>query len=408
MVIPRAAAWLAATAVLLALTHEWRTGPAAPVPPSDYDVDLARLERRIADGGAASALLLVERAALTGDPHHARTAAVALDEALARFGPAPALLLARADLDLRQHRLPEARRILDQLEPFAGRAAVETLRADIVLQEGRYQEAGRAFTAILDRQRSWETLARLGHLESLRGDAAAADRLFAEAEDELTAKQMRALAWLELQRGRLDLDHGRAGEAEAHYRRAARVYSGYWLVEEHQAELLAVQGRFEEAAALYERLAARTPKPELQQALGDLYAFMGLPERAAPWHERALTAYLDSARRGEVQYLHHLADFYADVRGDGAEALRWARRDLELRRTVPALQGVAWALYRSGRLGEARRVMEEALAPGLEDAHLFSRAAVVLMADGREEEGDRLMARAETLNPNHASFHAHH
>jgi tetratricopeptide (TPR) repeat protein len=303
--------------------------------------------------------------------------------------------------------LPDARRTLAQLEPFAGRPAVQMLRADIALQEGRYSEAGRAFTAILDQRRSWETLARLAHLESLRGDAAAADRLFAQAEDELTAKQMRALAWLELQRGRLDLDHGRADEAEAHYRRAARAYSGFWLVEEHQAELLAVQGRFEEAAALYERLAARTRKPELQQALGDLYAFMGEPERAEPWHERALEAYLDSARRGEVQYLHHLADFYADVRRDGAEALRWARRDLEVRRTMPALQGVAWALYRAGRLGEARRAMEEALALGPEDAHLLARAAMVNIADGRDQEGDRLLTRAAALNPNHVSFHAH-
>jgi Flp pilus assembly protein TadD len=135
---------------------------------------------------------------------------------------------------------------------------------------------------------------------------------------------------------------------------------------------------------------------------------MGEPERAAPWHQRALDAYLDSARRGEVQYLHHLADFYADVRRDGPEALRWARRDLDLRRTVPALAGVAWALYRAGRVGEARRAMEEALAPGLEDAHLLARAGIVHLADGRDQEGDRLLSRAAALNPNHASFHAHH
>jgi tetratricopeptide (TPR) repeat protein len=408
MVVPRTAAWLAATAVLLGLAHRPGAGPGAPGRPSDYDADLARLEGATAGGGAASVLLLVERAALTGDPRHSRAAAVALDEALARRGPAPELLLARADLELRHHRLPEARRILDQLQPLAGRPAVETLRADIALQEGRYEEAGRAYAALLDRQPSWETLARLAHLESLRGNAAAADRLFAEAEDELTAKQMRALAWLELQRGRLDLDHGRAGEAEAHYRRAGRAYSGYWRVEEHRAELLAVQERFGEAAALYERLAARTPRPELLQALGDLYAFMGEPERAAPWHERALAAYLESASRGEVQYLHHLADFYADVRRDGPEALRWARRDLELRRTVPALAGVAWALYRAGQVGEARRAMEQALAPGLADAHLLSRAGIVHFADGRDQEGDRLLARAAALNPSYARFHAHH
>jgi tetratricopeptide (TPR) repeat protein len=408
VVAPRAAGWLAASALLLSLAPLPRFGRDAPDRPSDYEADLARLEGLIGKGGAASAALLVERAALTGNPLHARIAAAALEEALARFGPTPRLLMAKADLDLRHHRLPQARVDLDQLSALAEHPAVQTLRADIALQEGRYAEAGGAYAQILDRQRAWEVLARLAHLELQKGDAASADALYAEAEDELTAKQMRALAWLELQRGRLELDRGHAAEARAHYERADRAYSGYWLVAEYQAELLGAEGRFDEAVTAYQRLLARTPKPELQQALGDLYVFMGRPDEAAPWHERALGAYLESAQRGEVHYLHHLAAFYADVRLDGPESLKWARRDLELRQGVPALEGVAWALYRAGRLDEARRAMERALAPGLEDAHLLSRAGVVHLADGRDEEGDRLLARAAALNPHYTSFHAHH
>src|SRR5262249_53241974 len=152
------------------------------------------------------------------------------------------------------------------------------------------------------------------------GEDDAADRHFEEAEDELTAKEMRHYAWLELQRGLLDLSRGRHAAAREHYERAERAYSGHWMVAEHRAELLAACGECEAALALYERVVAEVPRPELLQALGELCAHMGRAERAEACFEQALAAYLDSAARGEVHYLHHLADFYADVREDGVQA----------------------------------------------------------------------------------------
>jgi hypothetical protein len=47
--------------------------------------------------------------------------------------------------------------------------------------------------------------------------------------------------------------------------------------------------------------------------------------------QKALAGYLESGRRGEVHYWHHLADYYADVGKDGSQAVVWARRDLQLR-----------------------------------------------------------------------------
>ncbi|HEX6738066.1 MAG TPA: tetratricopeptide repeat protein, partial [Vicinamibacteria bacterium] len=306
------------------------------------------------------------------------------------------------------HRLPEGRRGLAALAGRTPPARLALLHADLAEQEGRYADARRALLDEVRERPRWEPLARLAHLEAQAGRPADAEALYARAADEITAKQMRALAWLEVQRGRLELAQGRLDGARAHYQRAERAYSGYPLVEEHQAELLAAEGRFAEAAARYESLAARWPRPELQQALGDLHVYAGQPERAAPWHQRALAAYLDSARRGEAQYLHHLASFYADVEPDPAQALAWARRDLELRDGVPARDGMAWALYRAGRFGEARRAMERALAPGLVDAHLLSRAGIIEIAAGRPDQGQALLARAAAIDPGYASFHAHH
>src|SRR5207302_7510635 len=111
------------------------------------------------------------------------------------------------------------------------------LRADIDYQQGRYEEARKGYESLLRDDRAWDHLARLAYLESKLGNVEDAEALYVEAEDEITAKEMRAFAWVELQRGVLDLTHGRYEDAWAHYRQAGQAYSGYWLVDEHIAEL---------------------------------------------------------------------------------------------------------------------------------------------------------------------------
>jgi tetratricopeptide (TPR) repeat protein len=152
---------------------------------------------------------------------------------------------------------------------------------------------------------------------------------------------------------------------------------------------------------------AVSPRPEIEQALGDLFAFIGRSRDARAWHDRALSGYLASVDRGEMQYLHHLAGFFADVRMDGQTALVWARRDAALRRNVSTLDALGWALFRAGRFVEARDAMGAALASGARDAHLFVHAAMVHLAAGYAENGRRLLAQAAELNPHYDAFHAH-
>jgi tetratricopeptide (TPR) repeat protein len=288
-------------------------------------------------------------------------------------------------------------------ESFQGRV----LKADVALQEGRYEDASKGYEDLIRDHRTWDNLARLAHLKATMGDVEDAEELYIESEDEITAKEMRSYAWVELQRGLLDVAHGRYESAWAHYERADKAYSGYWLVAEHMAKLLGAQGKTDEAIALYEKVLACAPRPEFQQALGNLYVTMGEPELAKPWHEQALTAYLESTQCGDVHYLHHLADFYADVREDGAEAVRWARKDLELRPNPSARAALAWGLYRDGQFTEALGVMQQALASDVKDAGMFLRAATIYEAAG-QDGGQQLLRRAVELNPHYRDVHIHH
>ena len=138
-----------------------------------------------------------------------------------------------------------------------------------------------------------------------------------------------------------------------------------------------------------------------------MYEFAGDPARARPWFERALDAYLDSARGGGVHFYHHLADFYSDVYVDGAEAVRWARRDIALRENFSTQAALAWALYRDGQVEEARLMMRKSLSSGATDARLFANASTIHKAAGDEAEAEKYLRAASELNPRHGNFHVH-
>jgi len=368
---------------------------------SDYEAELERIDRDIAalapdDVAQATALLSLrcQRASLTGDLAALPAVEGEIDAALAEYGTWPDLCVVKAGVASTLHRVADARRALELAPGVAEHLPGRAMLADLDREEGRYEEALRGYEAALRDEPAWDTYARLADLTSKLGDADAAGDLFAAAVDELTAKQMRSYAWVELQWGRMELRRGRHDDGADHYARASAAYTGWWLVDEHIAQLLAARGELETAAALYEDLAARVPKPELQHAAGDTNAALGRPERARPFHDRALAAYRASAERGEVHYLHHLADACTDA----AEAVRWARRDLELRPNAYTRAALAWALHRAGRSGEALDAIEGALASPLRDARLYGKAATIHRAAGRPAESDDYERRAAALH----------
>lgn len=389
----------------------------ADVPSSDYDRDLADVNRRLAQvrsqstgsrSISAQAAVLAEKALLTENCTDLVQARDAVQNVLAGVDPAPAFVALQAKLLLQLHQIEAAERAVGWLETHAPRHADSVgLRIDLLIEAGKFSEAQALCEAGLKRRREWPMLARLARVNTLLGRYKKADALYLEAEDTLTAKQMRVFAWLEVQRGRGAASQGRWDQAESHYARAEQAYSGLWLVAGCRAEAAAAQGDYALGVALYEALIERTDRPELCQTLGELYRFSDDPVRAKAWHERALAGYHDSADRGEVIYYHHLADFYADLRGDGEAAVTWARRDFARRPGPRTRQTLAWALYRVGAVSEALTEITVVLSTGLQNAHLFEQAARINLAAGRKKQSEQLLEKASSLNLNYKAFHVH-
>ncbi len=70
-------------------------------------------------------------------------------------------------------------------------------------------------------------------------------------------------------------------------------------------------------------------RPAGYDALGRLLLRTGQYAEAEAAFDTALTGYRASIERGEVDYLHHVADVHSTVRHDDATAAVWRRRDAE-------------------------------------------------------------------------------
>jgi tetratricopeptide (TPR) repeat protein len=379
----------------------------------NYEAELGRIETDVAELEKSAFLeplksaevarylyRLYARSSLKGDLKELRPLEKLIDRAIECLGPAEDVCLLKANLDFKLHRIAETRRDLKLAPALAGRREGRLILADIAFQEGYYKEARAALETLAEEEASWDVLARLAHIEAKMGDAEKADELYLRAEDEITAKGMRAFAWVELQRGLLDLARGRECEALAHYELADRGYSGYWLIAEHVGDALGSQ-------AHYEQVLAQVDKPEVAQKLGELYAKAGEDRRAEELFARALNGYLESAAQGEVHYYHHLTEYFADVAHDGREAVKWARKDIELRDNFNTQTALAWALHCAGQSAVGVAYIEQALASGVNDAAIFRKAAMILEGADQRWRAHGYEHRAAQLNPLRMHAHVH-
>lgn len=346
---------------------------------------LARLRRERQDDGAAgpaaaSELLTLRHreVMLTGSrPEEVLALGRAVERAIGRFLAWPDLHLLRATLALAVHRSDVAAEALAAVPGLTELPRGRVLAADLAQFGGNYAGARAGYLRAAQEDPLWDTTARLAALATATGRFDEADERYAEAEEEITAKQMRSFAWVRVQRAELALALGDCDRAGRYLEDAERAYPGWWYVAVHRGARAAVLGRYEQAAIAYRTVLGEADRPDFREALGTVLAAAGDADAAADCHASAVAAYLASAARGEVHYLHHLAGFYADVYPHSSAALTWAEQDVALRRSGSTLSMLAWCLHRAGRGREALSVLDEAFALGAGDPLLQRRARII-------------------------------
>ena len=350
----------------------------------------------------------------TGALANLAAATAALERSLQIAAPESnrAGLALRTRVELASHRFKEARQSAEQLRTIMPESAYPLgLLGDAYLNLGDYAACERAWNEMLGKDQSvLATEPRLAQLDLVHGRVTKAGERYRktiEAAHDLKKEAPEVLAWAHVLAGELEFRSGDWEKAGQHYEAALAAFPNYYSALEHQAELRGAQGHLEEAVALYQRVINRTSRPEIMQALGDLYLFAGKRAEAQPWHQRALKGYLASIDRGEVIYLHHLAGLYADSLNEPDRALEFARRDFALRQSIQSCDTLAWALYRAGLTSEAAETIGRALVTGTKDPHILYHAGTILMRAGHIPTGTARLQEALAANPRYNSFHVH-
>lgn len=321
-------------------------------------------------------------------------------------------LAAKAQVALAFHQFETARDLatqLAQLQP--GKTLPQQILGDALLEIGDIDGASRAWEPIPETMRESAGFeGRLARMAWLRGQNTQAKQHLDRALELVSTESSESpetQIWCLLQCGEHAFKTGDWAMAEKRYSEALRLAPFHWSTLEHLAELRGAQGKDTEAAELFEKAASSSGRPEIWQSLGDLHIFYKRPDAAKDSYARALKGYQDSIARGEVLYIHHLAGFYTDSQQDAAAAVKWARKDLEIRQTPHAWDSLAWALYRQQEFPEALQLAKKVVASGINDSHLLQHAAMIHMSAGEVAEGQKLLRRCAEANPHFNAFHVH-
>jgi len=359
----------------------------------------------------ALALALLDRAQLTGSYEDYNAANLAAGLALLRGGKhGPCLAAARVHLAL--HRLDHATAAVADCAARDAttsddRAELEAIAAEVAFQEGRYDKALRGYRASLRLEESVTGLARLSQYHASTGAPAEAAALLDRAERIYHGTSARPLAWLALQRGLLALDAGRWDDALVHYLHAQRLMPGWWLAEEHIAEVHALRGDLDDALARYRDLAQRTGHPEFMDAIARILLEQNQRAEAAQWISRARAIHDQRFATLPAAAAGHALEHYLQFEPLDEDRLRWIlRMEAQTRPGAEAQLHDAQVLLRLGRPDAAASSLERLLASPWNTAKLHAVAAQVYAAQRDAAAASRAEAKALAMNPHALRMYA--
>ncbi|MCY7388443.1 MAG: hypothetical protein LH481_10325 [Burkholderiales bacterium] len=351
--------------------------------------------------------LYQERARLTGSyDDYAKAEAL-----LASLSSKPKLsvsqCMAQARLHFTLHRLKQASAVLEGCGATAEPSELAALRADIALYSGRYRDAERTYRDLVNDVGITPHFVRLGLLKKWVGSPGEAAALLEAAERRYHGDSPTMRAWLKLQRGLLALERGRFDEALAMYRLAEDALSGWWLIDEHIAEVHLLNGKIAEAKRIYESVIERTGSPEFMDALAQIEQQLGNVEQVNKLTAQARSIYTERLRAFPEAAAGHALDHFLKSQADAAQALTLAQKNYQTRPFGEAAIGLAKAWIMSGKPERAKPLIEAQLASGWDTAETWWILSEIQLQLRRDAQAARARAEALRRNPQSEKMYAY-
>jgi len=359
------------------------------------DQEIARLQGEARNSAEPSGVLerlgwsFVRKARMSFDPGFyklAESCAACIETR--RPGDADALLLRGHALDS-LHRFKEAEAIGRELVARRGLHVDFGLLGDALMEQGRLDEAVKAYQQMIDLKPGPQSYSRAAHIRWLKGDLHGAIELMSKvvrsaSDDDFATWSYTRLALYELQAG----DFANAKLACKAALALETDYAPAYLI---QSRVLLAEGKAVEAVEPSRRAARLNPLPEYLWVLADA---LRAANRIDEFHE----VETQLKRRGAADDPRTFAVYLATRGEQISEAVTLAVKEIETRQDVFTVDALAWSLAAAGRLTEARASMRQALAQGTKDARLFYHAGSIAAMSGERKEAHRWFAHAAAIS----------
>lgn len=369
----------------------------APQPGDDRPArEIARLQRDIRAGKNPNLALeqlgwaYVARARTSFDPGYYKLAEhCAL--ALASHQPhRPEALLLRGHALQSLHRFKEAEPLARELVILRGRAFDFGLLGDVLMEQGRLDEAIEAYQQMADLKPDLHVYTRAAHVRWLKGDLEGAIEIMQMAVQAATPRDAESAAWVYARMALYQLQAGDLDQSLRHVEAALTFQTNHPPALLVRGKIELAQGKNSDAVISLRLAEAGNPLPEYQWTLAEaLRAAHRAPE--AVQVENTLKAH--GAAGDPRTYSLYLATTGTDAR----TAQRLAHDELKTRRDVFTYDAVAWSLAAAGLWSHARIHIEHALAEGTQDGRLFLHAGIIAAENARPAEAEKYLLQAASL-----------
>ncbi len=298
-----------------------------------------------------------------------------------------AALLLRGHILQNLHRFSEAEPIARELATKRGLAFDHMLLGDVLLEQGKLDEATHCYQKLLDLKPGLQSYARAAQLRWLRGDTEGAIEMALQATRLGTPSDPEAGAWAATKLAFFDLHYGALPQAAAACETALELMPQYAPALLMKGRVLLAQERASAAIPFLQEAARQNPLPEYQWTLAD-----ALRAEKRDTEAQAVEATLQT--KGAIEDPRTYALYLATRAGDTAQAVKLAESELNARQDLHSYDALAWTLLRSGQTAAAWQNIEKALATGTQDARLHFHAAAIAQAHGLKAQASKHFKQA--------------
>lgn len=269
--------------------------------------------------------------------------------------------------------------------------------SDAYLEMGRYEEATAAAQTMVDLKPNLPSYSRASYLQWVRGDIVGARETVRRALDSGRAGKTdpEPGAWVLVQAATMFWHEGDYEGADAGFDKALERIADYAPANVGKGRVAMAKGDPKRAAEVFERAWKVSPLVETAWLLGDARQAAGDEAGAAEAYARVVR----DGRRTDPRTLSLFLSTKAKSPADAEEALELARGEYEVRKDLTTEDALAWALYRTGRIEEAKASITRARRFGTPDARLMVHEGAIRMAAGETATGKKLIADALKKNP---------